>query len=46
MRLALYELGNAVHHNELVRQRRLCGWGEEDIPAWQDMIRSGERVRH
>lgn len=29
---------------ELVRQRRLCGWGEETIPTWRELIRKGDRV--
>lgn len=44
MRLQLFDVNSAKEHTELVRQRRLCGWNEEEIPAWMDMIRSGERV--
>lgn len=29
----------------LRQQRQLCGWGEENIPAWQALIRKGDRVR-
>ena len=45
MRLVLYDTENAIHHNELLRQRRLCGWGEDEIPTWTELIRSKQRVR-
>lgn len=46
MRLQSYNVDSEVERTELVRQRRLCGWGEEDIPYWLTLIRKGDRVAH
>lgn len=44
MRLQTYDVDSEIERTELVRQRRLCGWGEEDIPYWLTLIRKGDRV--
>ena len=45
LRFQAVDTKSAVEHNELVRQRRLCGWGEPDIASWKKLIENGDRVR-
>ncbi|KAH8923484.1 hypothetical protein BT69DRAFT_1350154 [Atractiella rhizophila] len=38
------EFGTQAHIEELQRQRRICGWGDEDIPLWKAAVEQGHRV--
>ena len=43
-RLLLIDLEDATECSVLFDQRVLCGWGEEQIPAWRESARNGERA--
>ncbi|PNS20629.1 Phosphoribosylformylglycinamidine synthase [Sphaceloma murrayae] len=37
------DFDHAVQRSIMLAQRKICGWGEDDIPIWDTHIKTGER---